>query len=61
MFLLTSDSQFDPWIITHESWIRSDRHLPNDPQPYLLVNIVINNRKNIYEILLKAMFLQCKN
>ena len=27
----------------------------------LLVNIVNNNRKNIYEILLKAMFLQCKN
>ena len=27
----------------------------------LLVNIVNNNRKKIYEILLKAMFLQCKN
>ena len=27
----------------------------------LLVTIVNNNRKNIYEILLNAMFLQCKN
>ena len=27
----------------------------------LLVNIVNNNRKNRYEILLNAMFLQCKN
>ena len=27
----------------------------------LLVNIVNNNQKNIYEILLNAMFLQCKN
>ena len=26
----------------------------------LLVNIVNNNRKNIYEILLNAWFLQCK-
>ena len=36
LFLLTIDSQFDLWIVTHESWIRSDRHLPNDPQPYSL-------------------------
>ena len=27
----------------------------------LLINIVNNNLKNIYEILLKVMFLQCKN
>ena len=27
----------------------------------LFVNIVNNNRKNIYEISLKAMFLQCTN
>ena len=27
----------------------------------LLVHIVNNNRKNIHEILLNAMFLQCKN
>ena len=27
----------------------------------ILVHIVNNNRKNIYEILLDAMFLQCKN
>ena len=27
----------------------------------ILVHIVNNNRKNIYEILLNAMFLQCKN
>ena len=27
----------------------------------LLVHIVHNNRKNIYEILLNAMFLKCKN
>ena len=27
----------------------------------LLVNIVNNNRKNIYEILLNALFLECKN
>ena len=27
----------------------------------LLVNIVNNNGKNIYEILLNALFLQCKN
>ena len=27
----------------------------------LLIHIVNNNRKNIYEILLNAMFLQCKN
>ena len=26
-----------------------------------LVHIVINSRKNIYEILLNVMFLQCKN
>ena len=37
MFLLTSDSQFDLWIVTHESWIRSDRLLPKDPQPYKLI------------------------
>ena len=27
----------------------------------LLVNIVNKNRKNIYEILLNVLFLQCKN
>ena len=27
----------------------------------ILVHIVNNNQKNIYEILLNAMFLQCKN
>ena len=27
----------------------------------LLVHIINNNRKNIYKILLNAMFLQCKN
>ena len=27
----------------------------------ILVHIVNNNRKNIYEILQNAMFLQCKN
>ena len=27
----------------------------------LLENIVYNKRKNIYEILLNALFLQCKN
>ena len=28
---------------------------------HLLVHIVNNNRKNIYEFLLNAMFVQCKN